>query len=54
MEVILYKLSKSKFRSKFKLSLKDKNYIKENDALNIQERQQRNLLLISENGEAIW
>ena len=29
MEEILYKLSKSKFRSSFKLSLKDKNYIKE-------------------------
>ena len=29
MEEILYKLSKSKFRSGFKLLLKDKNYIKE-------------------------
>lgn len=37
MDEIFYRLSKSKFRSKFKLSLKDKEYIKEKGINKIKE-----------------
>lgn len=37
MDELFYRLSKSKFRSKFKLSLKDKEYIKEKGINKIKE-----------------
>ena len=37
MDELFYRLSKSKFRSKFKLSLKDKEYIKEKGIKKIKE-----------------